>query len=154
MVLMRWRLIKPRRWMRRERYQRVLFQDKLLLKYRTRTEQKSVTDIQKMTLHSSWPTQVCDWWLFTLLHLKKNENMTPFISTIYRRVDYKSELLLLSLNPLCLSQQRHSLRRLCIRVQLQHHIQILQKILLHHRPLCILLNRLHRTMHLLNQKKE
>ncbi|GER28672.1 concanavalin A-like lectin protein kinase family protein [Striga asiatica] len=59
------------------------------------------------------------------------------------------QLLLLSLNPLCLSQKCHPLGSLSIRIELQHHIQILQWVLLQGGPLSLLLDRLHHRLHLI-----
>ncbi|MFS8009551.1 hypothetical protein Hanom_Chr14g01286261 [Helianthus anomalus] len=59
------------------------------------------------------------------------------------------KLLLLALLPLLLSKQSHPLSSLSIRIQPQHSVQILQRILLHRSPLHLLLNRSHNRLHLI-----
>ena len=59
------------------------------------------------------------------------------------------ELLLLDLNPLCLSEKGHPLSSLGIRIQLQHRVEILKRVLLESGPLHILLNGPHNRLHLI-----
>ncbi|MFS7969553.1 hypothetical protein Hanom_Chr09g00810591 [Helianthus anomalus] len=88
---------------------------------------------------------------YIIKQLNKNNKNESKLNEIYLRngLPLAVKLLLLSLLPLFLSKHSHPLSSLGIRIQPQHSIQILQRILLHWRPLHLLLNRPHNRLHLI-----